>query len=202
TCSRALALWRSDNTCDMVGSDPARIAHAAIKNQVMSLGLNRYLPFSTVGQMGSTPYLFRSGYNAGIAFAEDCRPPDYPRDQVRQAIEEGKRIRPYWFGDFYPLSEPTLDPSAWCVLQYDRPAESDGLLVCFRRERSPYASYDCHVRNIDPAADYEVWQSSSFQRSPPVTIAGRKLLSYRAVIDEQPGSVIVEYRRLPSRQVK
>ncbi len=34
TCSRSLPLWRSDNTCDMVGSDPARIAHAAIKNQV------------------------------------------------------------------------------------------------------------------------------------------------------------------------
>ncbi|MHB8862947.1 MAG: NPCBM/NEW2 domain-containing protein, partial [Pirellulaceae bacterium] len=62
TCSRSLPLWRSDNTCDMVGSDPARIAHAAIKNQLMSLGLNRYVPFSTVGQMGSTPYLFRSGF--------------------------------------------------------------------------------------------------------------------------------------------
>ena len=74
TCSRSLPLWRSDNTCDMVGSDPARIAHAAIKNQLMSLGLNRYVPFSTVGQMGTTPYLFRSGFNGGIAFARGLPP--------------------------------------------------------------------------------------------------------------------------------
>ena len=79
----------------------------------MSLGLNRYVPFSTVGQMGATPYLFRSGFNGGIAFAEDCRPADYPRDLLRQAIAEGKRLRPYWFGDFYPLSDPTLDPAGW-----------------------------------------------------------------------------------------
>ena len=199
TCSRALPLWRSDNTCDMVGSDPARIAHAAIKNQLMSLGLNRYVPFSTVGQMGSTPYLFRSGFNAGIAFAEDCRPADYPRDQLRQAIDEGKRIRPYWFGDFYPLSEPTLDSSAWCVMQYHRPVESDGIVVCFRRERSPYASFDCQLRDIDPAADYEIQPFSGYQPASPVTIQGRELQNYRAVIDEKPGSVILEYRRVSPR---
>ena len=98
TCSRSLRLWRSDNTCDMVGSDPGRIAHAAIKNQLMSLGLNRYVPLSTVGQMGTTPYLFRSGFNGGIAFAEDCRGKDFPRDQLRQAIAEGQQMRPVLAG--------------------------------------------------------------------------------------------------------
>jgi alpha-galactosidase len=132
TCSRSLPLWRSDNTCDMVGADPARIAHAAIKNQLMSQGLNRYLPFSIVGQMGTTPYLFRSGFNGGIALADDCRGADYPREQLRQAIAEGKRLRPYWFGNFYPLSTPSLATDAWCVTQYHRPLESDGIVICFR----------------------------------------------------------------------
>jgi alpha-galactosidase len=202
TCSRALPLWRSDNTCDMVGSDPARIAHAAIKNQLMSLGLNRYVPFSTVGQMGSTPYLFRSGFNGGIAFGEDCRGAAYPRDLLGQAIAEGKRIRPYWFGNFYPLSEPTLDPAAWCVLQYHRPAESDGIVVCFRRERSPYAAFDCQLREIDSAADYEITLSPSYQPGPPVTITGAELLRYRAVIGEKPGSLICEYRKAAQPQAK
>ena len=202
TCSRSLPLWRSDNTCDMVGSDPDRISHAAIKNQLMSLGLNRYLPFSTVGQMGTTPYLFRSGFNGGIAFAEDCRTADYPRDQLRQAIAEGKRIRPYWFGNFYPLSEPTLDPAAWCIMQYHRPAESDGIVIGFRRPRSPYAGFDCELRDIDPAAEYEIRTSTGFEPSIPVVMAGRQLLNYRMVIDEKPGSVVVEYRRLPPRQAR
>jgi alpha-galactosidase len=202
TCARSLPLWRSDNTCDMVGSDPGRIAHAAIKNQLMSLGLNRYVPLSTVGQMGTTPYLFRSGFNGGIAFAEDCRGADFPRDQLRQAIAEGQQIRPYWLGNFYPLSDPTLDPAAWCVMQYHRAAESDGIVVCFRRERSPYASFDCALREVDPAADYEVIERPGYPSSPPMTVKGAQLQRYRAVIDSQPGSLILEYRRAAPRQEK
>jgi alpha-galactosidase len=162
----------------------------------MTAALSRYVPFNVSGQMGATPYLFRSGFNGGIAFAQDCRGADFPRDQLRQAIAEGQQLRPYWLGDFYPLSEPSLDPAAWCVLQYHRPAESDGIVVCFRRERSPYASYDCALRDIDPAADYEVTERPGYQPSAPVTIKGEQLQRYCAVIDTQPGSLIFEYRRV------
>ena len=68
TMSRSIPLWRSDNTCDMLDKKAATVLLAAIKNQVMNAGLNRYVPFSTCGQMGANPYLFRSGFNAGIAF--------------------------------------------------------------------------------------------------------------------------------------
>jgi hypothetical protein len=57
--------------------------------------------------MGATPYLFRSGFNGGISFCEDCRPADYPREQLKQGIAEGKRIRKYFFGDLYSLTEVT-----------------------------------------------------------------------------------------------
>ena len=196
TCSRSIPLWRSDNTCDMTDSRPETILQAAMKNQVMSSGLNRYLPFSTVGQMGSTPYLFRSGFNGGIAFAQDCRPPGYPRDQLREAIAEAQRIRKYWSGDFHPLSEANLDPAAWCVLQYHRPAEGDGIVVAFRRPRSPYGSFDCELRGIDPASQYEVTESPAFQPSPPALLKGEALRHFRARVDDRPGSLIVEYRIL------
>ena len=74
TMSRWLPLWRSDNTCDMLDHKPATVVLAVQKNQTMTAGLSRYVPFSTCGQMGSSPYLFRSGMNAGISFGEDCRP--------------------------------------------------------------------------------------------------------------------------------
>ena len=182
TCARSLPLWRSDNTCDMVGSDPARIAHAAIKNQLMSCGLNRYVPFSMVGQMGSSPYYFRSGFNGGIAFAEDCRPADYPREQLQQAIVEAKRIRPYWFGDFFPLSTPSLDPTDLVCDAIHRPAnttnvEYDGIVLCFRRENSPYTSYECELRNIEPDARYEVRVSQDYQPQPASIVTGKELIA-------------------------
>jgi alpha-galactosidase len=95
---------------------------AALQNQVMTAGLSRYVPFSTSGQMGATPYLFRSGFNAGIAFGEDVRSAAYPHDLLRQGIAEGKRIRKYFFGDFYPLTEVMTSPEDWCVPQYHRTA--------------------------------------------------------------------------------
>ncbi len=191
--SRALVLWRSDNTCDMLDHDPKTIALAALKNQLMSAGLNRYLPFSTVGQMGATPYLFRSGFNGGIAFGEDVRGKDYPRELLRQGIAEGKRIRKFFHGNFYPLSEANTDPRAWCVLQYHLPYERTGMVLAFRRDQSPYGSYDCSLREIEPSAAYQVRMYHSYDPEPPVTMTGSDLTRLNVTIGQRPGSVIVEY---------
>jgi alpha-galactosidase len=195
TMSRSLPLWRSDNTCDMVDNKPATILLAAIKNQVMSAGLNRYVPFSTVGQMGATPYLFRSGFNAGIAFAEDVRPKDYPRDLLKQGIAEGKRIRKYFSGNFYPLVEVSARPSDWCVMQYHRPEMNDGMLMAFRRQESPRGTCECRLREIDPAADYRVTLYHTYEPEKPLTMKGAALQKLTLEIGESPGSVIMEYRK-------
>jgi alpha-galactosidase len=194
TCSRSIPLWRTDATIGPLNR--LDFDQAALQNQVMTAGLSRYVPFSASGQMGPTPYLFRSGYNAGIAFCEDCRPVDYPRDLLRAAIEEGKRIRKYYFGNFYPLNAVTVSPEDWCVLQYHRPAEADGMVVAFRRHESPYASFDCTLYEIDPGADYEVIRSELYLPSAPAKMTGSELAGMRLEIDEQPGSLVVEYRRL------
>lgn len=196
TCARAIPLWRSDNTCDMVGDDPEVILQAAIKNQVMSAGLNRYLPLSTVGQMGADPYRFRSGFNGGIAFAEDVRGDDYPRDLLREAIEEGKRLRPYWLGDFYALSEVTTSPRDWCVLQYHRPERDDGIVLAFRRHGSPYVVYDCALRGIEPSAVYRVTFSPTYERGESVELPGSDLARLSLQVTERPGSLLVEYQRV------
>ena len=194
--SRALVLWRSDNTCDMLDHSPKTIVFAALKNQLMSAGLNRYLPFSTVGQMGATPYLFRSGFNGGIAFGEDIRGKDYPRELLKQGITEGKRIRKYFYGNFYPLSEANTNPRDWCVLQYHLPDERAGMVMAFRRDQSPYGSYNCRLREIDPPATYQVTMYHRYDPEPPITISGSDLLKLDITIGERPGSVIVEYQHL------
>ena len=195
TMSRSIPLWRSDNTCDMLDKQPATVRLAAVKNQLMSAGLNRYVPFSTVGQMGATPYLFRSGFNAGIAFGEDTRPPGYPRDLLKQGIAEGKRIRKYFLGNFYPLVEAGADPRGWCVMQYHRTGESDGIVLAFRRDQSPYAACECELREIDPAANYQVVLHRGYEPGQPVVTPGSALSRLSLAIDERPGSVLVEYRK-------
>ena len=196
TMSRSIPLWRSDNTCDMLDHQAKTVALAAIKNQVMSGGLNRYVPFSTVGQMGATPYLFRSGFNAGIAFSEDVRPNNYPRDLLKQGIAEGKRIRKYFFGNFYPLVESGVDARGWCVLQYHRPEQGDGMIMAFRREQAPDRTRVCELREINPAASYRVTRYRAYEPEAPLVMKGVDLQKLEIAIGEQPGSVIVEYGSL------
>jgi alpha-galactosidase len=195
TMSRSIPLWRSDNTCDMLDKKPTTIALAAIKNQLMSEGLNRYVPFSTAGQMGANPYLFRSGFNAGIAFCEDVRPKDYPRDLLKKGIAEGKRIRKYFFGNFYPLVESGYDAQAWCVMQYHCIKENDGIVMAFRRDQSPVGIVECNLHEIDPAANYQVTIYHTYEPETPLIMKGSNIQNLKIEINDCPGSVIIEYKK-------
>jgi alpha-galactosidase len=201
TMSRSIPLWRSDNTCDMLDHKPATVVLAAMKNQIMTAGLSRYVPFSTCGQKGSSPYLFRSGMNAGgISFGEDCRPANYPREELKQAIAEAKRLRPYFFGDFYAITPVTVRPDDWCVLQYHRPDKADGMLMAFRREASNEATRVVQLREVDPTATYEVTEASGYERPAARRVKGSELGSLELKIPSKPGSVIVEYKKVAPQE--
>jgi alpha-galactosidase len=195
TCSRSIPLWRTDGTIGpLLNKD---FNQAALQNQLMTAGLSRYLPFSASGQMGVTPYLFRSGFNGGISFCEDVRPADYPRELLKKAIIEGKRIRKYYFGEFYPLTPVTLDTSEWCVLQYHLKNEHEGMIMAFRRPDSKEAEFNLScLREIVPDSHYRIIIYPGYEPLPAKTMTGEQLLLSRAEISELPGSVLIEYRKV------
>lgn len=192
-CARAIPLWRTDATINPLLN--RELYQAALQNQVMTAGLSRYVPFNVSGQMGADPYNFRSGFNGGISFCEDVRPETYPREQLRDAVLEGKRIRKYYFGHQYALTDITTDPKDWCVLQYHREAEGDGMVMAFRRPMSPYTGYACRLREIEDDADYDVTLSPGYIRGAVTPMKGAALRSIALTIDTAPGSVLLEYCR-------
>jgi alpha-galactosidase len=218
TSSRSLALWRTDATITPLWNYDFHTA--AMLNQIMTGGLNRFIPYSISGQMGSDPYNFRSGMNGGgISFAEDVRDAKdkgemarkgreqwnstlkdlygeagYPREQLKQAIIEAKRLRKFFFGDFYPQSDVTESPKDWCAFQYNRPEEHDGMVMAFRRPEAPNAFTCLGLKGIDPAATYLVSLATSYKPSKPVRMKGADLVKLELKVDECPGSVVVEYR--------
>ena len=133
---------------------------------------------------------------AGIAFAEDIRPAAYPRDLLKQAIAEGKRIRKYFRGDFYVLSNANANPRDRYVMQYHRPDEQDGMVIAFRRDRSPYIGFDAKLFGIDPSADYQATTYRTYVPETPVVLKGTALQRLRIDIHDCPGSAIVEYRKM------
>ena len=197
TSSRSLALWRTDSSVWSINRHQKE--ETAILNQSINHGLNRYVPLSQSGIVGAEPYYFRSGFNGGITFCEDVRPASYPRELLKQGIAEGKRLRKYLLGDFYPLTKPTASTEAWCAYQYDLPATGEGAAFVFRRPESPYFGYQLNLRGIDPAADYEVTEARTYSPDKPRRLKGAELQRYRASIDELPGSLLIEYKKLPNR---
>lgn len=154
TIGRSIALWRTDYST-WLNPDAS---------QLQSHGLNLWLPLNSISPCAkpNDTYHARSGLNAGMILnidefgLRDWKANDFPWEWLRARITEAKELRPYFYGDFYPLTPCVLQPDAWATYQLHLPAEDKGAVVAFRRSenRMPLAHYQ--LRDIDPAGTYEI----------------------------------------------
>ena len=106
--SRAVDLSRADYPVSP-DADP-------IGNQLSTEGLAYWRPhYGTLLQMRPRDnYHFRSGFAPGLSFAlfnvagtkdqiGSFIPADFPFDWLRTQVAQLKRVRPYYYGDYYPL---------------------------------------------------------------------------------------------------
>ena len=115
---------------------------------------------------------------------------------MKQAIAEAKRIRKYYFGNFYTLAKVTVDPKDWCVTQYHRPGEKDGIILAFRRHEAGQSSMVCKPYEIEPDLRYEVNYYWDYELAKTIQISGAELEMLELTVEKMPGSVLIEYRVL------
>ena len=154
TLSRSLALWRTDYNCFPSMNPDASQLHTA--------GLAQWIPANSTSPFakpGDT-YQVRSAYSAGLVLNIgefnmcDFKQPDYPWDWHRRMLEEASRLRPYFYGDVYPLTPGSTDPGVWNVLQLHRPADNTGAILAFRHSESPQTAGSYRLQGLDPARDH------------------------------------------------
>jgi alpha-galactosidase len=187
TISRAVELWRSDNAGEPMGE------------QFHTYGLLPWVPLTAGvwvidGQPLDSPgqiYRQRSGYCAGFT---GCIGPD-PRAEEKPVFDEFREVRPYFYGDYYPLIAQKDDPTLWSAFQLDRPDKGDGLIVCLRRPDSIYCTLQLDLKNIDPAATYEVETRTTMDHGTPQEISGADFAHDQASILDQPGSALIFYHK-------
>ena len=153
TLRRSIPLWRSDFQC------PANYEESGA--QCHNPGFAAWMPFSGTGSGRSyDEYRMRSAYAPALtvnhSFSEREAFADTPEKAafLKKSLEEYVRVRPYFSGDFYPLTEVSTKTDVWCAMQYDRPEEKDGMVQVFRRENSPYETACFALRGLDAAAEY------------------------------------------------
>jgi alpha-galactosidase len=193
TTRRSWPLWRSDFS-DVGGPQYGR--GLQLGDQSQTAGLSRWLPLHTAAVWSFDAYDFRSAMAAGVVLYCDIRRPEFPAAAAAQAIAELKRLRPYYLGDFYPLIPLTVAAHDWCAYQYHRPEEGDGFAVFLRRHESPYAVVEFSLQGIDPDSEYEIGATETFAPPTMERAMGSELTHLLAEINERPGSLLFQYRRV------
>jgi alpha-galactosidase len=181
TMSRSIPLWRTDYFFEPTGL------------QAHTWAINHYIPISCTGTEGIDPYEFRSALSSGIVVNWDPRQPNFPVEQARRNIEEQKRLRQFFLGDFYPLTAHSVGLDTWMAYQFDRPDLGQGVILVFRRDESPYRAATLKLGGLLPEATYELTFEDTGERQ---TYRGRDLAEgLEVVIDRPHTSLLITYNR-------
>ncbi len=191
TIGRATPFWRTDGP-----RDP--IAH-----QCHTFGLLPWVPLSATSQdRAGDDYEFRSSMCSGLCLnwwvsgdAPAERIPDnFPFDWAKRTLAQYLDIRPFFYGDYYPLTGYSQARDVWMAYQLDRPEQGDGLVVALRRPESPYETARLVLHGLESAAQYLVRNLDS---GVETTYLGSELSGegLAVALDKRPGSALLTYRK-------
>ena len=147
--SRSAALWRTDyNYGEPTGA------------QCHTYGLELYLPLHGTGVEQADSYTFRSSLGTSVIYNWKVTEGNYNVIDMRSKKSEFNDIRPYFYEDYYPLSDTdnaniTAD-NIWMVYQLHRPSDDSGYLVGFRRPNSPDKTYVVKLHGLRAEKDYKL----------------------------------------------
>ena len=192
TMSRSVPLWRSDLGCNAF--DP-------IYGQTETQSLNQWVPLNsgvygcvapgTPNEGASLVYAVRSNYSSGTIFGTDRLDIKY----MKAVGEEFHEVRPFFYGDFYPLQDYSKNPDDWAIWQWHRPDLKAGVAFALRRQASPYGSIQLALHAIDSNAQYQVEVRTGLDKSPTKQMSGKDLLNLSIDIPDKPGSALIFYKQ-------
>lgn len=178
TLRRSMPMWRSDYQC------PANYDVEAA--QCHHLTFNSWIPYSGTGTgRAYDKYRVRSSYAASLtanySFSERENFADTQEkiDFIKNFAEEYLKIRPYFTEDFYPLTELSDTLDTWSAVQFNRPAENDGVVQVFRRGKSPYETAKFMLRGLKPDSMYLFVDADGGE----FTVSGRELMETGLKLD-------------------
>jgi len=198
---RSTPLWRTDYAVGHRDPTPT---------QCHTLGLLPWVPLNGTGG-GYVRHMDRYGLRSvmcaslavGLHGHGDAQQPlipdDYPFAHAKALLEEYLRLREYFLGDFYPLTEYSLAEDAWIAYQLDRPEVRDGLVVVLKRPRSPFTHARLPLRALAVEVEYEI---TNLDTEGTRTATGAKLTSLGLTVElaGRPDSALLIYRAKEATQ--
>jgi alpha-galactosidase len=198
--SRSFVVWRTDHGfLDTLAEQAQTQALApwvpenmAFESYTQSKPWKKFGPYSTPENL----YLMRLGYGAGYG----TNPGDVSVDNqewvawFKQAVGEYRDVRPYFYGDFYPLLPYSLGADVWTAWQWDRPENKDGLVIALRRPKSSASTTELNLQHLKLNALYEVEIRNTYGKAPVKEMKGSDLAHLQIQLADAPSSALVFYR--------
>jgi len=186
TTSRSAPLWRTDY---QYGEPNGYQCH--------TYGLNFYLPIHGTAIYKTDSYTFRSGLGGTVVMNwEVTGKESEPIPAIQKRIKDYLNLRPYFYGDYYPLTEGRNDTrdNSWLAYQLNRPDKDDGIILAFRRKDCAEETIRVKICGIDQKAIYELsYEDYAIQ----VKKSGEELSQGIEIsIPQKPASLLISYKKL------
>jgi alpha-galactosidase len=189
--ARSIPLWRSDYHCPGMEADP-------IGGQVHTMGLSYWIPLHGTSAAASPldTYALRSNLAAALQYWAPPALATDPavRDWCSTMLAQYQRARPFFYGDYYPLTKTSPQADGWAAIQMHRPDQEQGMMLLLRRTESPFAAAQLTLGGLDPSGTYEFTDADTGRS---VRYRGKELLSPTTwSIDTPRASRLIFYRRV------
>ena len=165
--------------------------------QCHTYALNHYLPIHGTGVFKTDNYTFRSCLGAVMVLAwEITGKSSAPIPIMQQRIKDFKALRPYHYGDYYPLTESRnyTNDNVWLAYQMNRPTEGDGFILAFRRSESPDNSIFIKPSGLVADAVYDLFYEDYGMH---IQKTGRELTEgFDIFIPSKHSSLMIKYNKV------
>ena len=186
TTTRSAPLWRTDY---QYGEPNGYQCH--------TYGLNFYLPIHGTAIYKSENYTFRSGLGATAVMNWEVTGRNSESiPAMQKSLKEYKLLRPYFYGDYYPLTGTgnLTQDDIWLAYQLDRPSAGDGIIIAFRRKDCPLEAITVKLHGVDSNEKYLLFNEDTRSND---TLSGAALKSgYTLNLTDKPGSLVIRYKKV------
>jgi alpha-galactosidase len=184
TLRRAVPLLRSDYRFEPVGT------------QGHTYGISFWIPYYGTGVPDTNDYVVRSHWCPWLGIGRrEPRKPGLDWTEYHRMVADWRKAADYFLGDYWPLTDYSLDNTAWMAWQFDRPDLGEGLIQAFRRAESPYQSTRLKLRGLDPDAQYVL---TDLDTANTRQLRGRELQDrgIALTVPKQPGAAVILYKKV------
>ncbi len=179
TLRRSIPLWRSDLQCP---------ANYSIEDaQSHNMQFSAWMPYSGTGsgRDWGDVYRIRSAYAGAMTTnytysGKDAFGSKEQIEWIKKYLDEYLKIREYFYGDYYPLTDSIESEFSWNAAQFNRPENYDGMVQVFRHAKSPFETTRFKLYGLDADKTYRV---TDLDDGSCYDIYGRELIDKGILIE-------------------